>query len=106
MRSESFGIETYSPYLNRDLEDVQIFDGGDLELPFGNPHKALAHIENYTAHILSDDKIPVMIGGEHLVTLGCIYAVYKKYDWDIYPNHIVNSSLIKLVNSSKDKSIS
>ena len=39
IRSESFGIETYSPYSGRDLTDIKVFDGGDLELPFGNPAK-------------------------------------------------------------------
>lgn len=79
MRHESFGLETYSPYQNRDLTDYKIFDGGDLELCFGNSKTALADIENCTEHILADHKIPVLLGGEHLVTLGSIQAVYKKY---------------------------
>lgn len=33
MRNESFGIETYSPYQDKDLLDVNVFDSGDLELP-------------------------------------------------------------------------
>ena len=79
MRHESFGLETYSPYQKRDLTDYKIFDGGDLELCFGNSKTALADIENCTEHILADHKIPVLLGGEHLVTLGSVQAVYKKY---------------------------
>ncbi|MFD1928038.1 agmatinase [Sporosarcina siberiensis] len=79
MRSESFGIETYSPYQDKDLEDITVFDGGDLELSFGNPEKALTQIEEFTALVLEDDKIPCMIGGEHLVTLGAVRAAAKKY---------------------------
>lgn len=79
MRSESFGIETYSPYLGRDLEDIYVFDSGDLELSFGSPESALDDIEKHTAKILSDGKIPCMIGGEHLVTLGAVRAAAKKY---------------------------
>lgn len=79
MRHESFGLETYSPYQNRDLTDYKIFDGGDLELCFGNSKTALADIEKCTEHILADHKIPVLLGGEHLVTLGSVQAVYKKY---------------------------
>ena len=79
MRHESFGLETYSPYQNRDLTDYKIFDGGDLELCFSNSKTALADIENCTEHILADHKIPVLLGGEHLVTLGSVQAVYKKY---------------------------
>ena len=80
MRSESFGIETYSPYQDKDLLDTNIFDSGDLELPFGNPDDALDMIEERTAQILYDGKIPCMIGGEHLVTLGAVRAVSKAYD--------------------------
>ena len=32
IRSESFGLETYSPWLDRDLEDISVFDSGDIEL--------------------------------------------------------------------------
>ncbi|MGP6146079.1 agmatinase [Jeotgalibaca sp. A122] len=79
MRSESFGIETYSPYQDKDLLDIHVFDGGELELPFGGPERALDMITDYTARILADGKLPVMIGGEHLVTLGAVRAVAEKY---------------------------
>lgn len=79
IRSESFGIETYSPLQDRDLEDFPFFDAGDLELPFGAPDRALEMIEARAASILNDGKIPFLLGGEHLVTLGAVRAVVKKY---------------------------
>lgn len=79
MRAESYGLETYSPYQDLDLEDMQIFDSGDLELCFGDTEMALADIEKRTQEILNADKLPLMIGGEHLVTLGAVRAVFKKY---------------------------
>lgn len=79
IRNESYSIETYSPYQDKDLEDIAVFDGGDLELSFGNTVKALTQIEEFTAKVLEDDKLPCMIGGEHLVTLGAIRAVAKKH---------------------------
>lgn len=79
MRHESFGLETYSPYQDKDLTDYQVFDSGDLELCFGNTESALADIEARTAEILEDGKLPVLIGGEHLVTLGAVRAVAKRY---------------------------
>lgn len=86
MRGESYGLETYSPYLDLDLEDASIFDSGDLELSFGRVDKALQDIEDRAEVILKDGKIPFMIGGEHLVTLGAIRAAAKKY-----PNlHVVH----------------
>lgn len=79
MRSESFGIETYSPYQDKDLEDFQIFDAGDLELPFGNAAAALDEIESAAEEILGAGKMPVLLGGEHLVTLGAVRAAAKRY---------------------------
>lgn len=79
MRNESFGIETYSPYQDKDLEDINVFDAGDLELSFGNSESALKDIEDATTEILEDGKIPFMIGGEHSVTLGAVRAVAEKY---------------------------
>jgi agmatinase len=79
MRAESYGLETYSPYQDLDLEDMQIFDSGDLELCFGDTEMALTDIEKRTQEILNADKLPLMIGGEHLVTLGAVRAVFKKY---------------------------
>ena len=79
IRHESFGLETYSPYQDRDLTDCRIFDSGDLELCFGKSELALQDIENRASEILNDSKLPVLIGGEHLVTLGSVRAVYKKY---------------------------
>ncbi len=86
IRSESFGLETYSPYQDRDLTDYAIFDAGDLELCFGNPEKALKQISDLTASILQDGKIPLMIGGEHLVTLGAFRPVFEKYP-DVHVIH-------------------
>lgn len=86
MRNESFGIETYSIYQDKDLEDIGVFDGGDLELRFGNPESALNDIEEFTDKIVKDNKIPCMIGGEHLVTLGAFRAVAKKYP-DVHVIH-------------------
>jgi len=74
MRAESLGIETFSPYQNRDLEEISVCDAGDLELPFGNAARALDKIERFVSRVMDDGKIPVMIGGEHLVTLGAVRA--------------------------------
>ncbi len=79
MRAESYGLETYSPYQDLDLEDAAVFDGGDLELCFGDVDRALGAITDFTAKILEKGRLPLMIGGEHLVTLGAVRAVAAKY---------------------------
>ena len=86
MRAESYGLETFSPYLDLDLEDAFVFDGGDLELPFGSVENALKDIEDFTRDIIKDNKIPLMIGGEHLVTLGSMRAIAEKYP-DVHVIH-------------------
>ncbi|NLZ36497.1 MAG: agmatinase [Clostridiales bacterium] len=79
IRHESSGIETYSPYQDKDLTETSIFDGGDLELCFGSAESALCDIESKVGEILDDGKMPFLIGGEHLVMLGAIRAVLRKY---------------------------
>lgn len=77
IREASYGLETFSPSLNGDLEDCSFMDRGDLELPFGDPAPALALIEQSTEEILCRGKTPFLLGGEHLVSLGAIRAVKK-----------------------------
>lgn len=80
MRSESFGLESYSPYQDLDLYDhMDMFDSGDLELCFGETKLALSAIEERTHKILSDGKLPLMLGGEHLCTLGSVRAAVKHF---------------------------
>lgn len=79
IRQESIGIEWYSPYFDRDLKDYKTCDIGDLDLPMGDVEADLDEISRVTADILSDGKKTMMIGGEHLVTLGTIREYVKKY---------------------------
>ena len=79
IRHESFGLETYSPYQDRDLMDIRVFDSGDLELCFGSSEKALADIQDRAEEILKEGKMPLLLGGEHLVTLAAVRAVAGRY---------------------------
>ena len=79
MRAESYGLETYSPYQDLDMEDAKVFDGGDLELCFGDAERALGDIKTFASEVLKDGKLPFLIGGEHLVSLPAIEAVFEKY---------------------------
>lgn len=80
MREDSWGLESYSPYCDRDLEELKLFDYGDLELPFGDKKNALRMIKEHVNEIIEQNKIPIMIGGEHLVSLAPVKALAKKYD--------------------------
>ena len=86
IRRESYGIESYSPYQDRDLLDGDVVDVGDLELCFGDSRAALDAITEQTRLILSSHKRPFMLGGEHLVTLGAFRAVAEKFP-DVHVIH-------------------
>jgi len=79
IRDASNGIETYSPILDKDLESVSYADAGDLELPMGSVETSLAIIREAVEEALNDETIPFVLGGEHLVSLPAIQAVYEKY---------------------------
>src|SRR5690554_6407883 len=79
IREVSVGLEEYSPYLDASLEDISYFDAGDLLLPFGNPSRSLDIIQAYVAGLFQDEKFPLGIGGEHLVSWPVIQDMYAKY---------------------------
>ena len=80
IRLASWGLEEYSPYFDKHLEDCNFHDAGDLEFPLGNTEKSLEVIKNNVEEIYRDGKRVFGIGGEHLVTLPEIQAVSKFVD--------------------------
>lgn len=80
IRLASWGLEEYSPYFEKHLDDVNFHDAGDLEFPLGNTKKSLEMIKENVEQIYTDKKKFFGIGGEHLVTLPAIQAVSKFYD--------------------------
>lgn len=79
IRRDSWGLETYSPYQDRDLAEISVLDAGDLELPFGDSESALKSIEAFARGVFDAGKLPFLLGGEHLVTLGAVRAAAEKY---------------------------
>ncbi|OPZ88815.1 MAG: Agmatinase [Firmicutes bacterium ADurb.Bin419] len=79
IREVSIGIEEYSIYMDKSLEDFEYYDSGDLDLPFGNVEKSLDMIGQAAKEIIEDNKFPLFIGGEHLISVPVIKEVYKKY---------------------------
>jgi agmatinase len=80
IRSETyFAQEDYSPYLDRDLTQQRIHDLGDVEVVLGNTTETLDRIEKVSEYLVSHDKKPVCLGGEHLITLPAIKPIIKKY---------------------------
>jgi agmatinase len=79
IREVSIGLEEYSAYLDRELEEVKYYDAGDIPLPFGNPQKSIDIIEDFVDQVLAAGKFPLGMGGEHLVSWPVMKAMYKKY---------------------------
>lgn len=79
IRNDSYGLELYSPYQDRELAEGTVYDCGDLETAIGDSGAVLAQIEETAAQIMDDGKVPFMIGGEHLVTLGAVRAAVKRH---------------------------
>jgi agmatinase len=79
IRGMSGVLETYSPYVRGDIGDIALFDHGDLELSFGNAKRSLEVIYGAAAEIFGDGKLPVFLGGEHLISLPVIRAAFEKY---------------------------
>jgi agmatinase len=79
IRRASWGIETYSPYLKKDLGQFLIHDMGDLELPLGEKKISLDLIRKAVRKILSGNKFPILLGGDHLITLPAVEELVKNY---------------------------
>jgi agmatinase len=80
IREVSLGLEEYSPYLDKHLEEVKYYDAGDIPLPFGNAQRSLDMIEDFVGRILDAGKFPLGLGGEHLVSWPIFKAFHKRFD--------------------------
>ncbi|HHW54532.1 MAG TPA: agmatinase [Firmicutes bacterium] len=79
IREVSYALEEYSPYQDRELGQLPFYDGGDLALPLGNVAGSLKLVAGAVERILGDGKFPLLLGGEHLLTLGAVAAARGHY---------------------------
>ncbi len=79
IRRASWGIETFSPYFQRDLTQCPTHDMGDLELPLGEKKISLGLVRKALGQILSAKKFPILLGGDHLITLPIIEEILPIY---------------------------
>ncbi|MCI0547445.1 MAG: agmatinase [Candidatus Rokubacteria bacterium] len=75
LRRASDSIETYSPALDRDLEDLALADLGDCELGLGTPREQLARAREEILRFWRPDLRTVMLGGDHTATVAVIEAL-------------------------------
>lgn len=74
IREASLNIETYSFRSGVDIEDLSIYDAGDLHVS-GNINETLMRVELVCRDILESRKTPIIIGGEHTITYGAIKSI-------------------------------
>lgn len=79
IRSVSDGLEEYSPLQGRELGDVPFFDAGDVDLAPGNVSASLEAIETAVADVVGSGRLPVVLGGEHLLTLAAVRGVARHF---------------------------
>ncbi|RAL23370.1 agmatinase [Thermoflavimicrobium daqui] len=79
IRESSLVLEEYSHYLDRELQEISYYDAGDIPLAFGNPERSLASIREFVSKVLDLKKMPLGMGGEHLVTWPVVQEVFKRY---------------------------
>lgn len=77
IRSASYGIESYSPEIHRDLMELRICDLGDLELPLGRPERAFDTLSAGIRFILNHSALPILLGGEHSLTFASVKTLYE-----------------------------
>ncbi len=75
LRIGSDSIETYSPVVDRDLEDLAMADLGDCEIGQGTPREQLDRARREVAGFWKPGLLPLMLGGDHTATVPVIEAL-------------------------------
>jgi len=82
IREVSDALEEYSPVLDRGLDEIDFEDLGDLVLPFGDLKESLERIEEAAADLARQGRVPLALGGEHLISLPILRGM-KRYHPDL-----------------------
>uniref|UniRef100_A0A7C5V115 Agmatinase n=1 Tax=Caldicellulosiruptor owensensis TaxID=55205 RepID=A0A7C5V115_9FIRM len=87
IREVSIELEEYSIYQDKSLYDKTFCDIGDLELPFGNIERSIETIYQFACKLFEDKKVPIFLGGEHLISFPLIKAAANSNDGEFYVLH-------------------
>ena len=75
----SHAIETYCPQLKTDINEFNYADLGSLNIPFGDPYPVIKYVKKAINFLLKENIVPLIIGGEHSISIGSIHAIAEKY---------------------------
>jgi agmatinase len=79
IRKASRGIETFSPYSGRNLTSLRVHDMGDLDVPLGDKKISFRLIQEGLRKILSAGKFPILLGGDHLISLPVVEEMLRAH---------------------------
>jgi agmatinase len=88
IRESSWNFETYNIQTDVDLRDIKFHDYGDLNVNDDTPKKMVEKVKKFTAMLLSKNKIPIALGGEHSITPGIIQTFPKDIAVVVLDAHI------------------
>lgn len=79
IRVASVALETYSPRLDRDTEDIALGDYGNVVVGTGRPEQVVEATRRVTSELLARGARPLLLGGDHSWTPGAVRAVFDRW---------------------------
>ena len=73
-------LEDFDIELGLDPSSQGIYTLAELSPDLSGPKRVVKQVRAVIGRILSDDKIPVLLGGEHTLTVGSVWACSERYD--------------------------
>jgi agmatinase len=73
-------LEMYDQELDREICDIGIHTLLPLDPVLSGPEDMVKRVYSAAGRIIDQKKFPVMIGGEHTVSIGMVRALREKYD--------------------------
>lgn len=72
-------LELFDEELNKEIDTIGIHTVDSLKVKDLKSEEMISAVENKTSDVFKHNKLPVIIGGEHTVTIGAVRAAKKKY---------------------------
>tara|TARA_Y100001978_G_scaffold142589_1_gene127731 strand:- start:202 stop:864 length:663 start_codon:yes stop_codon:yes gene_type:complete len=79
IRNVSESLETYCPFFNKDLNLINYFDAGSLKIDSSTTFSIIKKVKSGTKFLIDNNLRPIILGGEHSISIGAIEALVEKY---------------------------
>jgi len=76
----SRNMELYDEELGITPADIGVYTLDELEPSMKSPEDMVGRVEQAVAEILEAEKFPLVLGGEHSISLGAVRAINEKYE--------------------------